>query len=115
MSSSSLAAPPVLLVKDSLAHARAHTRCVELEGGGALDGGARGWQGVDVAVTDANKDDVLRRAAETVLVRSRFDAWGHLRRGFLGGGGGRVLRAMEEARVPSTRTPRTQNPPKFQP
>jgi hypothetical protein len=43
VSSSSLAAPPVLLVKDSLAHARAHTRCVELEGGGALDGGARAW------------------------------------------------------------------------
>jgi hypothetical protein len=73
--------------------------------GAAADFGVelKDWQGTLVPVTDANKADVLRRACEDELVRLRFAAFEHLHRGFLAGGGGLVLRAMDAEGVPTLR------------
>ena len=68
---------------------------------GALQ--APDYLGVPRDITDANKEDVVRRDCEDVLVRRCGDAWALLRRGFSLGGGQLVLDAMAAAGVPSLR------------
>ena len=61
------------------------------------------WQGVEEAVTDANKAGALQRECEKLLVRSRAAAWEALHAGFLAGGGRAVVAAMDAAALPCLR------------
>jgi hypothetical protein len=82
--------------------ARAMRSCLQ-DAAADFDLEALGWTGLDVAVTDANKSDVLRRQCERVLVRDRFSAWEQLHAGFLAGGGATVLQAMQAEQLHSLR------------
>jgi hypothetical protein len=72
---------------------------------GRADGAteAPSYAGVPEVITEANKEDVVRRDCEEVLLRRSGDAWALIRKGFLLGGGRAVLECMAAAGVPSLR------------
>ena len=77
----------------------------ELLQGAAEDYGieARNWLGTPEVVTDANKYDLVRRECEEICVRKRWDAWNHLHRGWLAGGGDIVTAECKKAGLESVR------------
>ena len=77
----------------------------ELLQGAAEDYGieARNWLGTPEVVTDSNKYDLVRRECEEICVRKRWDAWKHLYRGWLAGGGNIVTAECKKAGLESVR------------
>jgi len=77
----------------------------ELLQGAAEDYGieARNWLGTPEVVTDANKYDLVRRECEEICVRKRWDAWKHLHRGWLAGGGDIVTAECKKTGLESVR------------
>ena len=77
----------------------------ELLQGAAEDYGieAKNWLGTPEVVTDANKFDLVRRECEDICVRKRLDAWKHLHRGWVAGGGGAVVEECKKAGLESVR------------
>jgi hypothetical protein len=77
----------------------------ELLQGAAEDYGieARNWLGTPEVVTDANKYDLVRRECEEICVRKRWDAWKHLHRGWLAGGGNIVTAECKKTGLESVR------------
>jgi serine/threonine protein kinase/sugar lactone lactonase YvrE len=63
----------------------------------------KGWLGTPQVVTDANKADLVRRECEEIIVRRRWDAWIHLRKGWIAGCGNVVVEVCEKRGLESIR------------
>ena len=63
----------------------------------------KGWLGTPQVVTDANKADLVRRECEEIIVRRRWDAWIHLRKGWIAGCGNVVVDVCEKRGLESIR------------
>ena len=66
------------------------------DGAGDLEVDLPGWRGTDEKLTDANKEDAVRRLCVQTLVSSRLASWDSLRSGFLSAGGAAVLEALDK-------------------
>jgi hypothetical protein len=76
--------------------ARGFRQTLLLPGTGELLVALPGWRGTEERLTDANKEDAIRRSIVHALMSVRLASWEALRTGFLAAGGTVVLAAVSQ-------------------